>query len=233
MSQPTSLDPQLKDFYAKAAQTYEKNPRGTRTPTYPAFLHAQKYLPPVTPSSIVHDNACGPGIVTGELITQGLSAGQTPPKIYATDLSPQMIDVVRNRIATVEGWKEVEAFVCDGKDLSGLDDAIFTHSITNFGIFGHGTNAIYRTLKPGGTALVTTFKVQPVLLLAREVRKAINSDLSSFPPGFNDEWGTEGWLRRQFEEGGFAPERVRIEVVTFLDAYRDVEEVVQDLGGDF
>ena len=77
---------------------------------------ARTISPPITTSSFVLDNACGPGIVTEQIKLLYPDA-----KILASDIAPVMIEQVKERIER-EAWTDVEAVIMDGRDLSGLKD---------------------------------------------------------------------------------------------------------------
>jgi ubiquinone/menaquinone biosynthesis C-methylase UbiE len=84
--------------------------------------------PPITCSSYILDNACGPGIVSEQIKLLYPDA-----KILATDLAPGMIKEVQNAIKT-NGWCEIKTEILDGRDLATLKDGTFTHVITNLGM---------------------------------------------------------------------------------------------------
>lgn len=187
MSTPADLEA----FYERGASQYDE---ASRNVPLRAFQVAQQFLPPITADSYVHDNACGPGVVTKDIISQALAAGTKPPKIYATDNSAPMVNQVRKRKETLEGWTDVQADVMDGVTHPGLQDETFTHSVTNFGAFEGAGKGMYRVLMPGGAALMTMFKTQPMVDLANEVKEAIHPGLPPFPPIGRDWWFGE-WVR--------------------------------------
>lgn len=227
------LDPKLTEHFAKSAKDYTKQGLKGRTLTLDFFklaLDRGLVKPPITSSSVVHDNAAGPGIVTKELLARAKAAGQQPPKIISTDISAPMIDVLKESIAK-EGWDTVTASVMDGKDLKGIESNSLTHSITNFGIFDCGVGETYRTLQPGGLAVISTWKTQPMVILANQVRRAIHPGLGSFPPGYGDEWWTREYLEGMIKEAGFKD--AKIELLTLDEDRSDAEEMVEEMKGGF
>ena len=139
-----------------------------------------KLAPTLTSNSVVLDNACIPGFVTGEI--ESLFSAGASPKIHAVDFAPAMITTLKQK-TEAEGWTGVEAAVTDARthiwvfalapvagttltvkplaeELSFSID-LPTHSITNFGLFfspqpEKELQEIFRTLSPGCVALVTS-----------------------------------------------------------------------------
>lgn len=84
--------------------------------------------PPVTGSSYILDNACGPGIVSEQIKLLYPDA-----KILATDIAPGMIEEVQQAIKA-NRWRNMDTEVLGVRDLSTLKDGTFTHVITNLGL---------------------------------------------------------------------------------------------------
>lgn len=122
-------------------------------------------FPPITSSSYILDNACGPGIVSEQVKLLHPNA-----KIMATDLAPSMIEQIRQRIET-EGWTNMQTDILDIRSLSSLPDNTFTHVITNLGLPvpddpDSGLKAareMFRVLQPGGVAVVSTWAGKSVV----------------------------------------------------------------------
>jgi ubiquinone/menaquinone biosynthesis C-methylase UbiE len=122
--------------------------------------------PKVDSSSVILDNACGTGLVTEEMLAQ-FSDGASP-KSFAADLAPSMIANIEAK-AKSKGWivdgdgeSALTVSVMDAENLSYPDNT-FTNSYTNLGFpfFSNGEKAaghVYRTLRPGGTAFISTWK---------------------------------------------------------------------------
>src|SRR5579871_320693 len=134
--------------------------------------HILDILPPIDSNAVIHDNASGPGTVAFEI----LSRFPNPPRptIHATDFSEAMISGVQDNIASKGN---ILTSVMDSESLNFKDNT-FTHSITNFGLFifpnpDKGAREIFRTLKPDGTAVVTTWKDNGFLDLAHRIQKRI------------------------------------------------------------
>jgi ubiquinone/menaquinone biosynthesis C-methylase UbiE len=197
--------------------------------------------PPINADSIVLDNACGTGVVAQEVIFARLAAGTAPPKITCTDAAPAMVDIARgicNGIisshkphGSANVAADPETITCEvmpGEDLR-LSDNSFTHSFTNQGItfFGDaakGAGEIYRTLKPGGTAVVTTWTAElGHVRVVNDAQKAYKSDtkLMRFP--IPEHWYQASHLEKTLRDGGFADVKVHEKTVWY--ATKTVEEM--------
>lgn len=139
---------------------------------------------PITSSSYILDNACGPGIVSEQIKLKYPEA-----RIMATDLSPGMIESVREKIKENE-WSDMETDILDVRSLSTLKDQTFTHAITNLGLPVPNdpesglkvTKEIYRVLKVGGVAMLTTWAGNIPLSLHDANNNSFRSCLASGIP---------------------------------------------------
>ena len=217
-SQPTLTKGSTFDasaHFEKAASTYEDN----FSVMTEIASHLLSLSPPITPSSVIHDNAAGPGVVAGEILRLPQFtevAGAKYPTIHATDFSPAMIQALEARAAR-EGWPDgvVKAQTMDSMDLVGLADDTFTHSYMASAIFlvpdpARTMAEIRRTLRPGGVALVTTFERQGFNELFRDVQRAVRPHAPSWKGLIPEEWLTEKKLRAVAESGGFEAAKVEI-----------------------
>lgn len=193
----------MEKHFSNFANLYEKQSGGVTRIVAEASL---ALLPPITHSSIIHDNACGPGIVTSIILQQAAQKGQAPPTIEATDFANGMIEYLQDAISRNK-WHTVRAQVQDSTDLGCFEEATFTHSITNFGLFIlsdplKGAKEIHRTLKPGGVALVTVWKEMDTTIIVHGAQKAIHPDEPLWNPVSTD-WMHEWKLKGVMEEAGF------------------------------
>ncbi|KAE9367870.1 S-adenosyl-L-methionine-dependent methyltransferase, partial [Stipitochalara longipes BDJ] len=162
--------------------------------------------PPITPTSYILDNACGPGIVSEQIKLLHPDA-----RILAADVAPGMINEVKHAVAT-NGWSNMSTEILDIRDLKTLEDGTFSHVIMNLGMPVPGDLAsgpkivkeMFRVLKIGGVAVVSTW-ADRVWLSAFH-----NSALAIRPNETPDSFMTlapellrASWLVRQLEEGGF------------------------------
>jgi ubiquinone/menaquinone biosynthesis C-methylase UbiE len=197
--------------------------------------------PPIDADSFVHDNACGTGVVAQEVLFARLAAGAAPPKITCTDAAPAMLDMARSICSGIvssyrprdsaNAAADPETIACDimpSEDLR-LPDDYFTHSLTNQGIefFGEpvkGASEIYRTLKPGGTAVVTTWTAELGHVRAVNVaQKVYKPDTRLMRLPIPEQWYQASHLEKTLREGGF--EDVEIQDKTVWYATKTVEEM--------
>ncbi|OBT57757.1 hypothetical protein VE04_02627 [Pseudogymnoascus sp. 24MN13] len=87
----------------------------------------------ISTDSVVLDNACGPAIVTEEILF-ALPVSKPPPTIHAVDISPAMIGAARSKAALAAHADRIHLAVMPAEKLT-FPDATFSHSITNLGIF--------------------------------------------------------------------------------------------------
>ncbi|ORX92512.1 S-adenosyl-L-methionine-dependent methyltransferase [Basidiobolus meristosporus CBS 931.73] len=163
---------------------------------------------PVDNSSKVLDNACGTGILTLELLEAypTLCDGATNPIIHSVDISKPMTSLLQARVAARK-CSAVEIGVMDAQKLDFEEDT-FTHSFTNFGIFLFpdplkGAQEIHRTLKKGGTAVVSTWKYYGYLPILHGIQKAICPSEQLFEVPVSKEWQKPETLRELLQKVGF------------------------------
>lgn len=95
------------------------------------------------------DDGCGTGVLTVVLKEQYPSL-----PIFASDVSPGMIDLFERRIADA-GWKDVDARTLDSRKLDGVADASFSHCFSGFMVClapdpEEIVKEMHRVTKPGG-----------------------------------------------------------------------------------
>jgi ubiquinone/menaquinone biosynthesis C-methylase UbiE len=107
----------------------------------------------ISKESAILDVACGPG-------TLPLLAADQVKSIHAIDFSESMINVFKEAVKT-EGLKNIEIHCCDGQALP-FSDEMFDVAFSMFGLMffpnrNKGYSEIYRTLKPGGKILISSW----------------------------------------------------------------------------
>ncbi|KIW18367.1 hypothetical protein PV08_02655 [Exophiala spinifera] len=160
-------------------------------------------LPAPDSTAVIHDNACGTGIVT-QYLEDIASRTRLYPTILATDFVPSVVEVAKRKNISV----------MDSQALTFLDD-FFDLSITNFGIFflpepQKGADHIYRTLKPGGVAVVTSWKARPLMDTIKAAQRLICPGTKPFGAPWEREWSKEETLRNVLENAGFKGENIQI-----------------------
>ncbi|KAI1397067.1 S-adenosyl-L-methionine-dependent methyltransferase [Hypoxylon fuscum] len=182
-------------------------------------------LPPFPPDSVIHDNACGLGPVTETIL-----AGSPPDtiKIYATDVAPPMVQIY-NGIAAGKKWPP-KAVIMDAQKLT-FPDSTFTHSFLSFGLPiiddpVAATKEIYRTLKPGGTAVTAFWLSIPQGESAQETRRAVWGPDARLAVEPKPEHSNRGYNRSQLVEGGFKIEDVKLYEKSAFLPVKDLDEFV-------
>ena len=210
------------------AKTYDQENRGV-----PRLFarHISKLASPIDDSSVVHDNGCGPAVVTYELLTL---LGDKPKafRIEATDLAPPMI-AAANEVIQANGWNNVTASVQDSTKLAFPDNA-FTHSFVNFlvPIRPEAFSEIYRTLKPRGEALYTTWKTHNFSNLMHRCTSIIFPRLKC-TEATRTAGLSESKLRGFFEAGGFRDEDVNVDSHKEYLYFKDMEDLMSLVHGPF
>lgn len=166
--------------------------------------HCMTLIPLMPPGTNLLDNACGNGVVTQAVIeTQKLGNAI----IHATDIGPTMCKAT-SALAASKGWGgHVKSDVMPAEDLK-FDDDTFSHSFTNFLIFGVSdpdkvASNIYRTLKPDGVAIVTTWAevAHEEAILAGHA--ATRSSDAKHPIQSREVWKKVSHLTEILEKAGF------------------------------
>jgi SAM-dependent methyltransferase len=162
---------------------------------------------PITPTSIVHDNACGSGTISRAILSTSPSV-----KVHATDIDQPFLDAL-SADAQKNNWPvEVSNQKSEKLDFA---DATFTHSFTNIALFFFsdagldGAKEIHRTLQPGGTAVVNCWKHVTWLFPILAVHKHFRPSQPFSPPTTN--WADGKQIVKVMTEAGFAQEKIRIE----------------------
>lgn len=223
--------PTSEEAKAAAAQYEAQNRGGTRRV---ARHLVTSLLLPFTAAEVVHDNASAAGIVTSEILLCAADVASVPRRIYPTDTNKTFIKAINDQ-ARERQWKNVSPRVADSQDLtSHFADGIFTHSIMNFGIFllpqpEKAGREMFRTLKPGGTVVLTTWKLHGAIDFAHEVQLQINPDLPLFPPklGPAESWKSESKPMTFLSELGFVDIQIHETDVASFPFGEDPEEDVE------
>ena len=196
----SSLDgSNLTDSFNSAAGTYEKR-MGTATRSVARHIIQSLKFPP---HATVCDNACGTGAVT-ECVLEITGDSY----VTAVDNSPGMIQILSD-ISAEKGWSQrLKLDVADGVKLPYPDDTFDIH-IMAFGIFftsdpAQAAREISRTLKPGGKAVVTSWKDSDFFRMVFDVQEIVRpaKPLHSLP--MIETWRKKETMIDTMTAGGFS-----------------------------
>ncbi|RYP18530.1 hypothetical protein DL765_003905 [Monosporascus sp. GIB2] len=222
--------------FQQHSSEYEKFAGKTSTRLAAAALSA---LPLSTYGASSHflDSACGPGIVTKLLLSPspeyvdvpGLPINP-PPRVTGIDVAPSMVEQFTANISTY-GWPTAEGFVQDSGDLSRFKDGEFDVVVMNLGIFllpdpVAGAAEMYRVLKPGGYAVITTWKERRPAELLQSVVAAIRPGSDKKPMYLHPVWDTREKLEEVMKAGGFSVDIHESAVHWANDSVDDIVEAL-------
>lgn len=158
--------PQMKlptpvEFFDSIADNYESSTGGCTLAITRSLLELPCLQGVCSSESHVLDNAAGTGVVAGEIIRQARNLHADIPNIHIVDPAGKMISAANAKISRLDAAGRCKAAVMYGENLDFADNT-FSHSITNMGILffkdpSAGAKEIYRTLRPGGVAVVTSW----------------------------------------------------------------------------
>ncbi|KAJ4372732.1 hypothetical protein N0V86_008097 [Didymella sp. IMI 355093] len=201
--------PQAQAFLSSAQKvlTYETT-GGLVTAQFAS--HNLTLIPPIQDGAIIHDNACGSGTISRLL----LSSPNLPSnlRIHATDIDPPFLSALQHT-ANQNHWPI--SVTNQRSETLNFADNTFTHSLTNVAIFFTsdaglgGAREIFRTLRPGGTAVVNCWAHVTWLLPVRAVHE-------HFRPGKPFPTPVVAWhdgqhIQKVMRDAGFNEQDMRIE----------------------
>lgn len=193
------------ELFGNIAKDYESITGGSTRAIARQLIQLAHLQGITAPTAVVHDNACGTGAVSVEL----LQASQDPPQIIATDAVAMMVEATISCVKSLGPQERMQVKQMPGEKLD-IPDNTFTHSITNFGIMFFqdskaGAKEIYRTLKPGGVAAITAPE------RATHFRWILNPTLRDTRPQdeplaqiTDNKWEDPVYLEQQFRDAGFS-----------------------------
>ncbi|KAI0516910.1 hypothetical protein F5B22DRAFT_646257 [Xylaria bambusicola] len=185
---------------------------------------------PLPACSHVHDNGCGEGAVSSALFALHSGSNSrvgTTVRVSATDKDPQSLAALKAR-ADREGWAAHLAQVVqvDSTNLSAAfaTSQTFSHSVTNFVMLqawprdGDCAAEIYRTLRPGGLAIVTAWEALPTMAIFRHTYQRLHSQRQEeggkdddLPPILRMHWYGGEHVQKALLDAGFEEARTRKE----------------------
>ncbi|KAI1421994.1 S-adenosyl-L-methionine-dependent methyltransferase [Xylaria sp. FL1777] len=141
-----------------------------------------KVVPPIKSGWVIHDNGCGYGSVTGEIMASGVPADI---KIHSTDKSANYLAQLRAKLKENPTWP-VTVEEMNSNTLT-FPDNYFDLSITDFVLLGlddevGAAKHILRTVKPGGTAAIAAWKEKPWQEALKEAHRRTRGADAPLPP---------------------------------------------------
>ena len=183
------------------------------------------HLPPLKSNMKILDVGSGPGTAVRSLMTlaeESLSDGR--PEFTAVDIVPDMIANLE-AYAAQKGWSEnVHGVVADASDMNMLRDDEFDVVIMLLALFdlkdpAAGTRELYRVLKPGGTAVVVTWRDSGLnrylgrtkaILRTGNTQPLGDADVEKYAPFNYCIWPQQDKTTDAVEKGGFRRDRMEI-----------------------
>ena len=200
----------LPSYFSHLAKNYSRSTANTTLDIFADILasEVQTSEKPIDSNSVVHDNAAGPGVATAGIYAT-LGPDSMPKEILISDNNDGMVTGARESFNS----PSITCKTLDAHDLSSLADNHFTHSITNFSIFTFtkpelAMSEVFRTLQPGGKAVVTSWRRFAVLPIVHKIQKTLRHDLPLMPvPG--PRFFEEGELEKVLIAAGFTTNNLK------------------------
>lgn len=199
-------------YFTALAANYTKQTGNSTRDIFAQALEDITALTPITPGSVIHDNAAGPGTATSVLFDR--IPAETTYSVTTTDNAPAMVAAARDSLAPIT--PPTVTFTTQEMDSLSLSfpDAHFTHSILNFSIFNMADpllclREIHRTLQPGGLAAILTWKRFAAGDLLQAAQRKVRPDMPVLDI-VQVEFTGEGALAEIVVRAGFKEEGVRV-----------------------
>lgn len=162
-----------------------------------------KELPPLSPSSIIHDNGCGYGAVTQAIMHSNPPIGT---RINATDANPMFIAQLQAAVSANPDWA-VKIDTMDACNLT-FPDAAFDLSFTTFVFAGltddlAAARHILRTLKPGGTGVIAVWQDMPWYVALENAHHVTRGAHEPMAPFLSKRWYKKEKLSQVLTEAGW------------------------------
>lgn len=170
--------------------------------------------------SIILDIGCGTGAGTAAIIDSVREDSAGKISIKGVDINDDILAFYISR-AKENRWP-AEAIKADAGNLGSIADATFTHTIATMALFTFPDDGVpaaketYRTLKPGGVAMINSWAQTSNM---GPLRAASTRTRPEGAPGIRDamaKWEDGEYLKSIIEKGGFAKDKI---VLTKRDVY--------------
>ena len=170
--------------------------------------------------SAILDVACGPG-------TLPILAAKKVKSIHAIDFSESMIKQFEESV-NAEGFKNIQIHCGDAQELP-FSDEMFDAAFSMFGLMffpnrSKGYSEIYRTLKPGGKIIISSWAPlsdSPVMQTMFGAIKAMNPELPE-PQSDINSLENPDYFKSELQDAGF--KQIEIYAVEGDYPIRDVNE---------
>ncbi|KAM7193849.1 S-adenosyl-L-methionine-dependent methyltransferase [Rhypophila sp. PSN 637] len=178
----------------------------------------------IKPGSTVHDNACGSGTVSRHILHSASPSDNI--NVYATDIDQTFLDAISADAAQHKWPVQVSNQKSENTNFS---DGFFDYDIMNIAIIFmsaaglDATREMYRTLKPGGFAVVNCWKSIAWLLPIVLVNKAFRGGGEAKAPPVS--WTDGKQLKKVLMEAGFQEGKIRMESHEVSTVLEDGEEL--------
>ncbi|KAH9206796.1 hypothetical protein DL95DRAFT_66200 [Leptodontidium sp. 2 PMI_412] len=222
-----------KQAQPKSAELFESIIGNTSEVVAQHILTSQ--LPPIQPNSVIHDNGCGTLQVTSQLFTSLSPSISSTLTIHATDSNTHQITASSTKAHT-HNWP-IQTTPMKAQDLT-FPSSTFDLSFTNFVIMGLdpatrplAAQHLYRTLKPGGTAVVVTWAFMPHDIPLKKAHFATRSkdQGKKLRIQWGDELLLESMLRDFYKEGGFEEGKIEINPFELWHEVKDLRAWAEGL----
>jgi ubiquinone/menaquinone biosynthesis C-methylase UbiE len=225
--------------FGKIAAVYEKSAGGS-TRRIATHLAGLIQLDPATTHTIkILDNACGTGIMIDEILAVPSVAADASLRnrleFTAADEAGSMVEVLKHKVSE-KHWDipadNLTTHVLGAEDLELLTDDDFDYSFTNFGFLffkdaDKAAKHVYRTLKPGGSAYVTTWKSLPYVEAIQKAAVSVRPGYSEPVVPLNPLWMNAAHVEDVFRRAGFE------DVTVYEQPSRYAGDSVADISSTF
>lgn len=197
-------------FQDKAAE-YEKASGGS---TSSIAAHLANICGIIDEKSHVMDLAAGPGVVVDALLqSERPRHGAKSARYAIVDPAASMLDIVKHKIESA--WPiphgRISLYNKSAEDLADtgvFPSGSFSHVFCNCGFMFFpdpvkAAESIYRILKPGGKALISTFTHVGYWTAVERATKKIKPHRPGFEPPFPIEWTNPEYLPTLMHRAGF------------------------------
>ncbi|KAI0383331.1 S-adenosyl-L-methionine-dependent methyltransferase [Hypomontagnella monticulosa] len=179
-------------------------------------------LPPLAPSSVIHDNGCGYGAVTMAIMNTNPPDSIT---IHATDVNPIFTAQLQAKLVENPSWP-VKVETMDASNLT-FPDNMFDLSVATFVFPGlsddiAAASHILRTLKPEGIGVVSVWKEMPWHVALENAHHKTRGADEPMAPFLSRSWYKKEKLEQVLKDAGWKNVRF-VESTAWLNLGTDLK----------